>query len=405
MATVTKRGETYKITVSCGYDCNGKQIRRSITWKPASGMTKKQIEKELERQKVLFEEQIASGELLQSSSMKLGEFCGQYLDILRSSDSVSPTTIAMHERAINHYILPALGHIKMKDIKPIHVQKFVQELSRELPNTSTRNQGQPTMKLKPATVKRYYVVLQSILSRACKLGAIASNPATSSKIDLPQQGQQETEIFTKEEAGKMLACLNNEPVIYQALIHLAIVTGARKGELLALTWDHVDLNAGTVCIKQSMYKLKGEAQETKSTKSGRSRTVSIPAYCVSLLQDYRVHQNRERAKAGDQWQNGNWVFTQWNGKPMHINTPSHWFSKFLAKYNLPHRKFHALRHTSATLLLANGTNIKTVASRLGHAQLSTTNLYLHSIEEADRVASQSFETILQIPSQKREKQA
>lgn len=400
MATVTKRGDTYRIRVSCGYDINDKQIMRSMTWKPTPGMTKKQIEKELDRQTVLFEEQVRSGEFLQDGNIKLGDFCNQYLEILRTSESVARTTVAMHERAINHYILPSLGHIKMKDLKPIHVQKFIQEISKELPNTSTRNRNQPTMKLKPATIKRYYVVLQSILSRACKLGVISTNPATSSKIDLPQQGQAEIEIFTKEEASKMLSCLNNEPLIYQALIHLAIVTGARKGELIALTWDNIDLKTGTIIIKQSNYKLTGEEIKTKTTKSGKIRSVSIPPYCVSLLKDYRVHQMQEQIKAGDQWNDENWVFTQWNGKPMHVNTPSHWFSKFLAKYDLPHRKFHALRHTSATLLLANGTNIKTVSSRLGHSQLSTTNIYLHSIEEADRAASQSFETILQIPNQK-----
>ena len=400
MATVTKRGDTYRIRVSCGYDINDKQIMRSMTWKPTPGMTKKQIEKELDRQTVLFEEQVRSGEFLQDGNIKLGDFCNQYLEILRTSESVARTTVAMHERAINHYILPSLGHIKMKDLKPIHVQKFIQEISKELPNTSTRNRNQPTMKLKPATIKRYYVVLQSILSRACKLGVISTNPATSSKIDLPQQGQAEIEIFTKEEASKMLSCLNNEPLIYQALIHLAIVTGARKGELIALTWDNIDLKTGTIIIKQSNYKLTGEEIKTKTTKSGKIRSVSIPPYCVSLLKDYRVHQMQEQIKAGDQWNDENWVFTQWNGKPMHVNTPSHWFSKFLAKYDLPHRKFHALRHTRATLLLANGTNIKTVSSRLGHSQLSTTNIYLHSIEEADRAASQSFETILQIPNQK-----
>lgn len=400
MATVTKRGDTYRIRVSCGYDINDKQIMRSMTWKPTPGMTKKQIEKELDRQTVLFEEQVRSGEFLQDGNIKLGDFCNQYLEILSTSESVAPTTVAMHKRAIQHYILPALGHIKMKDLKPIHVQKFIQEISKELPNTSTRNRDQPTMKLKPATIKRYYVVLQSILSRACKLGVISINPATSSKIDLPQQGQAEIEIFTKEEASKMLSCLNNEPLIYQALIHLAIVTGARKGELIALTWDNIDLKAGTIIIKQSNYKLTGEEIKTKTTKSGKIRSVSIPPYCVSLLKDYRVHQMQEQIKAGDQWNDENWVFTQWNGKPMHVNTPSHWFSKFLAKYDLPHRKFHALRHTSATLLLANGTNIKTVSSRLGHSQLSTTNIYLHSIEEADRAASQSFETILQISNQK-----
>ena len=116
MATVTKRGDTYRIRVSCGYDINDKQIMRSMTWKPTPGMTKKQIEKELDRQTVLFEEQVRSGEFLQDGNIKLGDFCNQYLEILRTSESVARTTVAMHERAINHYILPSLKRETIYDI-------------------------------------------------------------------------------------------------------------------------------------------------------------------------------------------------------------------------------------------------------------------------------------------------
>lgn len=107
--------------------------------------------------------------------------------------------------------------------------------------------------------------------------------------------------------------------------------------------------------KDYNYKLTGEDIKTKSPKTYNSnRIISIPEYCVELLQEYHVEQNKMRVLLGDQWQDEGWIFTQWNGLPMHPQTPSKWFSKFLARHELSHRKFHALRHTSATLLLSSG---------------------------------------------------
>ena len=93
--------------------------------------------------------------------------------------------------------------------------------------------------------------------------------------------------------------------------------------------------------------------------------------------------------AGDEW-----IFIQADGKPMYPTTPTLWFSKFQKRNDLPHRKFHSLRHTSATLLLSNGTNIKNVSARLGHTQLKTTNRYVHAVEQAERDAANTLELIL-----------
>ena len=396
MATISKRNGTYRIRVSCGYDSTGKQLIKSTTYKPAPSMTKKQIEKELNRQATLFEEQCQTGLYSQQGNTKLSDFIPQYLDIVKSTGTLSPTTLVSYERVIEVYIIPALGHIKLSDIKPIHVQRFIQQLTDDVVSTGKRGAGNM---LSPATVRRYYVVLQSILGRASKLGLIAFNPASSEKIDLPPIRQKEVDIFTKEDMAKIITALNNEATIYQALIHLAITTGARRGELLALKWDCIDLDNLTVKIKHSNYRLTGEETKTKSTKNNKQRTVSIPDYCAEILKAHKSNQLEKRFQVGDQWQNQDWVFTQWNGTPMEINTPSHWFKKFLKKNNIPHCKFHALRHTSATLLLAKGINIKTVSSRLGHSQLSTTNIYLHNIEEAEREAASSFTDILNIKKQ------
>ena len=113
-----------------------------------------------------------------------------------------------------------------------------------------------------------------------------------------------------------------------------------------------------------------------------------------MLRQHRAEQLQTQLLLGDQWQGDEWIFTQADGKPMYPSTPTLQFSRFLQRHDLEHKKFHALRHTSATLLLSNGTNIKNVASRLGHTQLKTTNRYVHAVEQAEREAANTFEALL-----------
>lgn len=222
-----------------------------------------------------------------------------------------------------------------------------------------------------------------------------------SKVEEP-----EVEIFTREEAIEMLSCLDEEPLFFQVIIQLALTTGARRGELIALTWDCIDFQSGLLSIKQSAYKPKGEDTKNKAPKTkGSVRTIAIPESVLALLQEYRKEQIKEQMRLGDAWQGGNWLFTQWDGKQMNPMTPTKQFEKFLKRHGIPHRKFHALRHTSATLLLANGTDIKTVGKRLGHTQLATTNRYVHALRDADEAAAQSFATILQTPVTQNEETA
>ena len=128
--------------------------------------------------------------------------------------------------------------------------------------------------------------------------------------------------------------------------------------------------------------------------TGKSRRIMLPSYCISMLKRYRAEQTGLQLRLGDAWHGDDWIFIQADGKAMYPTTPTQWFSRFLKRNNLAHKKFHALRHTSATLLLSNGTNIKNVAARLGHAQLKTTNRYVHAVEQAERDAADTFENLL-----------
>lgn len=387
MATITRRGDSYRIRVSCGYTAQGKQIIKSMTWRPPAGLTAKQTEKELNRAAVEFEARVTGGDSTEMSSMKVSDFCDRYLEMAEAT--LSPNTLVFYKSVIQELIKPSLGHMKLNAVKPIHAQQFIQMLQGD----GIRNDGKGN-RLSAATVKRYFTVLKSIFAKAYKLDLIDRNPTDTAKLDLPEVDEPEIKIFTPEEAQHMLSCLDTEPTMFQVLIHLAIVTGMRRGELCALKWSNIDMSHGLVIVKQSNYKLTGEEIRTKKPKTKKSiREISIPEYLIELLRKHQTQQMQDAMRLGDRWRGDGWLFTQWDGEPMNPQTPTKQFAKFLEKNNIPHRKFHSLRHTSATLLLSSGTNIKNVASRLGHSQLSTTNRYVHALRDADEKAASTFETL------------
>ncbi len=376
MPTITKLNNSYRIRVSCGYDTSGKQIVKSMTWKPSPNMTARQTEKELAKVASAFESKVQNGEYTEASEMKLAEFALQYLDMQRKM--LAPTTFHLYERIISEIITPTLGHIKLKDFKPFHSQRLIDAMTAD-------------GKLSAATIKRYFCVLQSIMTKAYKLELIDRNPTETAKLDLPEVEEAEVQIFSREEVKQMLSCLDAEPLKFQVLIHLAVTTGARRGELVALKWEHIDFKRSTITIKQSNYKIKGQEVTTKKPKTkGSNREIAVPSYILDMLKAFRIEQLRDKMRLGDAWHEKGFIFCKWNGEPMHPNTPTDAFADFLKRNGIPHRKFHALRHTSATLLLTSGTNIKTVGARLGHTQLATTNRYVHALRDADEAAAQTF---------------
>ena len=396
-ARKNKKGEitSYDITVSRGYDQYGRKLppyRKS--WKPEKGLTEKQIEKELQKQAVLFEEEIKAGGGAVNGSIKLSVFCDKYIDITKTT--LAPSTHSNYKKIIRDYIKPALGHMKIKDIRPSHVQQLIKELAEcpKYPKGRVAEKTDIEETLSPSTVKRILAVLQAILKVAVKEQIISESPAKSERLTLPKAAQAKVEIFTKDEVAKMLECLENEPLQYQVLLQLALFTGARRGELVALKFSDIDFDANKVTIERAAYKLTGQKLQFKPPKDNEPRTVAVSPACIELIRLLQQEKQQEAARLGTQWQKNDFLFTQWNGNVMDLGTPSHWFCDFLRKNDLPHRKFHALRHTSATLLLIGGTDLRTVQSRLGHGSIRTTNIYLHSVEEADVEAARTLGAML-----------
>ena len=217
----------------------------------------------------------------------------------------------------------------------------------------------------------------------------------SRRIEFPKEETKEVEAFTLEEVGDILKALESEPWHIRAVIEVALFTGCWHGEIVGLKWANIDFENQRISVKRSIYKLSdGKAREKEPKSKCSIRTISIPERLCKTLTKYRLQQNRHIAYLGDAWRNLDYVFTEEDGYVMNPQTPTKQFDHFLKRHGIRHLKFHGLRHTSATMLLANGCDIKTVSSRLGHADISTTNIYVHALESTDRMAAQTFDNFL-----------
>jgi len=190
-----------------------------------------------------------------------------------------------------------------------------------------------------------------------------------------------------------LDSLDESQFKYRVLTMLALFTGMRRGELMGLEWKDLDYENKTIIIRRSSQYLPGQGTFTKEPKNELSnRTVTIPVSIVELLKDYQLHQEKQSQQLANLWKFSDRLFTTWDGEPMRPDTVSSWFGKFLKKHDLPHVTFHGLRHTNVSLLIADGVDIRTIASRVGHSTPTTTlNLYSHILRKSEQMAADRLE--------------
>lgn len=385
MATIQKRRNSYRIMVSAGYTAEGKQLRKGMTWTPAPGMTEKQTQKELERQAVLFEEKVKSG-LYLDGNIRFQDFAERWFRDYAEGH--------LRERTLDRYrglterTYQAIGHIRIDRLQPHHLLEFYAQLAAEGQNQRTGGG------LAPKTIRHYHCFISSIMERAVKWQMVQENPCR--RIDAPKVDRHEVECMNDEEAVHFLECLDAEPLEYRTIFTLLLLTGMRRGELLGLEWPDVDFATGDISIRRtSQYTAKkGIFTDTTKTESSK-RSVRVSVEVLDLLREYQSWQNERRLKLGDRWQECGRLFTQWDGRPMSLNTPYLMLQKVLERHGLRKVSLHSLRHTNATLMLMNGNDVRTVAGRLGHSQTSTTmNIYAHLFQSAEEGVSESLSDTL-----------
>jgi integrase len=245
MATIRKRGNTYQIRVSNGYDRLGNQVSQSMTWKPAPNMTEKQVQKELQRQSVLFEEACMKGQV--SSAVKFGEFAEQWFTEY-AEIKLKPLTIRGY-RWIEPRVNREIGHLRLDRITLRHIQKMVLTLSEE-----KRQDGKSLRngKLSSKSIKLHISFISTIFDYAMKMQLVSSNPCRNAA--LPKPDTPEREIYTIEEAQQVLDLLKLEEgknYKYYVFYALAMCCGMRLGEILGLEWSDCDFRNNIIEIKRT----------------------------------------------------------------------------------------------------------------------------------------------------------
>ena len=389
MANITsKPNGTYLVRISCGRDImTGKQILRGRIFKPSNpDLDQERFQKELNVFIEDFTDELQCERNRKKPENKIvSDFAKEYLSIQKTS--LSPTSYVLYEGIIEQHILPMFGRMRLRDIKTYHVQDFIMKL-----NSMPRNDGKSGY-ISPQTVKRYTTVLRSMLTMAYKMYYMDDDVGLSRRLTFPKEHYQEVDIFKIEEIKAILEAAKAEPINIRLLIEVALFTGMRRGEIVGLKWSDINFDKQCLSVKRSIYKPKGEKSIEKEPKSHSSfRTIAIPNCLCETLKKYKKSQE-EHSLSFATWQNLEYVFTDKNGNVMNPQTPTKQFSKFLDRHNIRHLKFHCLRHTSATLLLSNGCDIKTVSARLGHSSIETTNIYVHMLESVDKEAAITFDRI------------
>ena len=384
MATIQKRNNSYSIRVSCGYDTRGKQIIRSMTWKPEDGMTPKQIEKELKRQTVLFEESCMKG--FQTKAIKFETFAEEWFNEYAKINLRNTT----YERLLQlrGRIYPAIGHLRMDKITPRHIQAFVNSLSQEGANERT---GKP---LAPKTIRHNLSFISNIFTYAAKMGVVSDNPC--SKVTIPKNEVKEKQIYTPEEVEKFLTLLNDEPLKYRTFFYLMIYSGFRRGEMLGLEWKDVDFENNVISIRRTSNYTAKKGVYTDTTKTKKSqKTLKFPQFIMDMLKEYKAEQDAEALRLDDRWVETDRLYVKWDGRPMQNGTPYFWLGEFCEKHDLPFYGLHSFRHLFCSLLVNQGVDIVTVSGAMGHSTVSTTsNIYCHTIQQAQAKVSEAITNAL-----------
>ncbi|MDD4169585.1 MAG: tyrosine-type recombinase/integrase [Desulfotomaculaceae bacterium] len=398
--SLEKRGpNTWRLVVSCGMK-GDKQLkkRKTVTTKNSceksscrgcATIDKCRARREANRLLTEYALAIEKGQLVDSGRLTFADFVERWIRDY-AEGNLAPKTLFRYKEILENRILPAMGHLKIEQIRPSHLMEFYANLSEE----GIRLDGRPG-KLSDSTILYHHRILSSILKDAVQWQVIVSNPCE--RVKPPKVTKKQAVCYDEEQAAAMLTALEEEELKYRALINLALFTGLRRGELMGLTWADVDFEGGTLEVRQASQYLPGQGIFTKSPKNESSeRLMALPSFLVDLLRQYRKEQLQERLKVGDLWQDSDRLFVTWDGQPMHPDTVSGWFPKFLERHGLPHLPFHGIRHTAATMLINQNLPVKNISGRMGHSNISTTmNIYGHYLKSADKEAADRLEQVYQ----------
>lgn len=334
--------------------------KKKYKWYTVKG-TKKEADKFLTEKL----SEIEKGIFVDSKNMTLAEYLYYWYEQC-CIKKLSVTTYESYKRNIDKYIIPQLGNIKLENLLPLQLQSFYSELSKNLSNT---------------TILYIHRILHSALRQAMKWDLVVRNVADN--VDTPKKEKYQAKILDSEQLTKLINIIKDTYIYIPVMI--AIATGMRRGEVLGLTWENIDLDNSTLKVVQAVYPVKNGLVVLPPKTNTSIREISLPKTLVDILKE---HKNKNAHIS-------NFVCILQDGTLISPSSLNHKFKQILKDNDLPSIRFHDLRHSHASLLLSQGVQAKVISERLGHSNINITmDLYSHVYEATNREVANNFDKFL-----------
>jgi len=320
------------------------------------GRTKKEAYEKM--QQALYEQK--QGTLITGPQQTVKQYFEYWLENVHKP-LIRPITYVNHQGIVKNHILPTLGHLKLRNLKPEHIEALYANKLKD--------------GYEPSTIHNFHEILSDALGHAVRRGLLARN--VCEVVSSPRVAKREDTVLTKMQAQKLMEVAKGHR--FEVLILVAVTTGMRKGELTALKWQDVDFTTMCLHVRHTAYRLPkcGFVENEPKTDSGR-RTIFLPRIVLDALKQHKARQDEVKQQAGIKWKNLNLVFPNTVGNYQNAPYLNELFSRLLKEAELPPMRFHDLRHSAATILLSQGVPPNVVKEILGHSDIRMTlGIYGH----------------------------
>lgn len=364
----SKKGYTWKVTVEAGRDPRtGKRkqvVRRGFATKSEAEAAITQIQHELN-----------NNQFINDSKLTLAEYMNQWLE-LYGKRNLRDTTFVSYKRAIDYRLLPQLGHLQISSITAPMAQKYINELLDD--------------GLSERYVEYISVILYGALKKAVEWEVLSRNPME--KVDIPRGRRRKQTTWSVDEIERFLHFAKYENENYYSVFLTFIYTGLRRGELLGVKWEDIDLENELIEVKRNLIYDKDGFRFGELKNEASYRTIKIDDYVSKELRQHKTRQSEFKLMLGREYdQNYDLVFCREDGRPIYPRTLTTIFNRLIKKAEVTKIRIHDLRHTHASLMLEAGNSLKDVQDRLGHKSIKTTgDIYAHVTDNMKDESAQKF---------------
>ena len=377
---IRPRGDKFQFTVSNGFDGNGKQIRKYMTYRPPDGLSGRQLKRVVEAAYDDFYVKVTNNQSLKEN-MRFSELGDLYFSQY-APNCLKEITAYTYEGSYRKNIKPVFGNTRLKDLTTARITEFLLELGKTK---------------KPQTVRKNKIILHSILEYAVSQKFIAENPCIGTiwKRDVEIDSSERNNYLSATDAKRLMELVAPYST-FNTIIKLLLLTGLRSGEALGLTWDKIDFENKTIFVDKTLTYVTGRYFLSTPKTPMSIRKIVIDDATVQMLQEHKAEQDKQKKIIGSAWMEPNAVFTSVTGHFYDRSLLNTQFRRFMSHHPELHRvTIHGLRHTHASLLILAGENLDAISKHLGHASADiTSRVYAHLMSEVQVRITQTISGVL-----------